>query len=153
MSDEESTGSFQDTESNQEIYYLRNSARGYRGALTRRINTSKRHLKTAGDDPNSYIVADLLRSKDEVQKAFQKLEDAYILVQAADASSFQECEDALDTEAKQMNEVIEKINIVLMKSTHPAGVSPLQRKLDLFRSRQEEGQTFSAWSMNFAQSR
>ena len=56
MSDEENTGSFQNTEWNQEIDYLRNSARGYRGALTRRINTSKRHLKTAGDDPNSYIL-------------------------------------------------------------------------------------------------
>ena len=58
--------------------------------------------------------------KTRYKKHFKTWEGAYTLVQEADASSFQECEDALDKEAKQMNEVIEKINTVLMKSTHPA---------------------------------
>ena len=43
--------SFQDAESKQELIQLRNSARGYKGALTRRINVAESHIETAGSDP------------------------------------------------------------------------------------------------------
>ena len=120
MSDQESNASFQDAESNQEIDYLKNSARGYRGALTRRLNIAKSHIRIAGDDPSSDSVADLRRSKDEIQKAFQKLEDAYTLVQETEPKLFQECQDTLDKGVKEMTDVIDKINTTLKKSTHCA---------------------------------
>ena len=120
MSDEESIVSFQDAESKQELIQLRNSARGYKGALTRRINVAESHIETAGSDPTSHVVADLLRSKDNIQRTLQCLEDAYTRLQEADPDSFQECEAVMDKEGKRTNEIVAKINKTLNKSTHPA---------------------------------
>ena len=84
------------------------------------MNIAKSHIRIAGDDPSSDSVADLRRSKDEIQKAFQKLEDACTLVQETEPKLFQECQDTLDKGVKEMTDVIDKINTTLKKSTHSA---------------------------------